>query len=48
MPRDTASEIVIAQQFCGPPNSGNGGYVGGTGGLIGYKSRRSDVRKAEA
>ena len=29
MPRDTASEIVIAQQFCGPPNSGNGGYVGG-------------------
>jgi hypothetical protein len=23
------SKIVIAQQFCGPPNSGNGGYVCG-------------------
>ena len=23
------AKIVIAQQFCGPPNSGNGGYVCG-------------------
>jgi hypothetical protein len=23
------SEIVVARQFCGPPNSGNGGYVSG-------------------
>jgi hypothetical protein len=23
------TEIVITQQFCGPPNSGNGGYVSG-------------------
>ena len=29
MPKDTPSELVITQQFCGPPNSGNGGYVSG-------------------
>ena len=23
------SEVVVARQFCGPPNSGNGGYVSG-------------------
>jgi acyl-coenzyme A thioesterase PaaI-like protein len=23
------SEVVVARQFCGPPNSGNGGYVAG-------------------
>jgi hypothetical protein len=23
------TEIVVAQQFCGPPNSGNGGYCCG-------------------
>jgi len=23
------SEIIVTQQFCGPPNSGNGGYVSG-------------------
>ena len=29
MPKDTPTELVITQQFCGPPNSGNGGYVSG-------------------